>query len=185
MLVMKIKYNFATDKHRKHKVLGYMSSIDIIKCGIVSAVSAILTFLDPIVNNLSAMLVLFTTNVVFGILSDVVNGGRWDKRKMADAGVAAFLFFALVCVIYIIGTLIDNMEGSLHCVVFICYVLLWYYGTNIVRNMKNIVRHDTLAYCALAFIYDVLSLEMVKHIPFLQSYLARTNKNINTDENIS
>ena len=163
-----------------------MTTIDVIKCSIVSIVSAILTFLDPIVNNLTAMLVLFTTNVIFGILADVVNGGKWNKRKMADAGVAAFLFFALVCVIYTIGKLINNMNGSLHCVVFICYVLFWYYGTNIVRNMKHIVRQGSLAYFALDFIYDVLSLEMVKHIPFLQNYLARTtNQNTESNENIS
>lgn len=154
-------------------------TIEGIRCMIVTIMSAIITFLQPIGNDLTFMISLFIANGVFGLLADLTNGGHWSKKKAAEAIIAACLFLVFVTFIYFLGYLKKNMDGSLQLVSIISYIILWFYGTNICRNMKNILPDGSLGYIVFAFIYELLSLEGVKRIPHLEAYLKKQNKHTN------
>jgi len=148
-------------------------TLDSIKYGIVAICSAVFAFLEPIANDLFTMLLLFGANAIFGILADICNGRNWDKKKFQQAFVEALLFFVFVCLIFTIGHFKQNMSGALQCVSFVSYSLIYYYGTNICRNMMVILPEESLGHKAFAFIFSVLSAEIVKQVPFLKTYLKK------------
>lgn len=144
------------------------------KACIIGICSAIMAFIAPLASDLYVMLILFACNALFGIIADIVDDKKWDKQKIRVAFIEALLFFFFVFIIYSIGFLKNNMAGALQCVSFISYSLMYYYGTNICRNMMNILPDDSLGHKCFAFIYYILSVEFIKNIPLLAAYLKGT-----------
>lgn len=142
-----------------------------IKTTIVMIVSAIMAFLSPLSADLSIMLILFGCNAFFGIVADVVVGRKWSKKKFQWAFVEALLFFLFVLIIYAIGVIKCNMGGALQCVSFVSYALIYYYGTNITRNLMNILPDDNVGHKCFSFMYYILSVEFIKRVPFLSAYI--------------
>jgi hypothetical protein len=138
---------------------------------IAGLLSAMLAFLHPIAGDLYSMLLLFGANVVFGIIADISSGGKWDKKKFWNAIKEALLFFALVFFIFGIGSLKNNVSGAQQCVSFVSYSLIYYYGTNICRNMKQLLPDGSIGHKVFAWFYWILSVEFIKKIPGLMQYL--------------
>lgn len=142
---------------------------------IAGMLSAILAFLNPIAGDLYSMLLLFGANVVFGIIADISSGGKWDKKKFWNAIKEALLFFALVFFIFGIGFLKKNISGAQQCVSFVSYSLIYYYGTNICRNMKQLLPDNSIGHKVFSWFYWILSVEFIKKIPGLMQYLQGKN----------
>ena len=53
---------------------------------------------------------------------------------------------------------------------------MYFYAVNIIRNVKNLLRKDSTAYKVALFLYWLLSVEFIKHIPHLQEYLSVQRK---------
>lgn len=138
---------------------------------VAGLLSAMLAFLTPIAGDLYSMLLLFGANVVFGIIADVSSGGKWEKKKFWNAIKEALLFFALVFFIFGIGSLKNNVSGAQQCVSFVSYSLIYYYGTNICRNMKQLLPDGSIGHKVFAWFYWILSVEFIKKIPGLMQYL--------------
>lgn len=138
---------------------------------IAGVLSAIFAFLYPISGDLYSMLILFGVNILFGIIADVTCGKEWSKKKFWNAIKEALLFFALVFFIFGIGVLKKSVAGAQQCVSFVSYSLIYYYGTNICRNMKNILPDGSIGYKVFAWFYWILSVEFIKKIPGLMAYL--------------
>ena len=161
-----------------------------IKTSVIGLSSAVMAFLAPLAADLYVMLILFAVNALFGIIADVVDGKKWDKHKIQVAFIEALLFFLFVLIIYSIGTIKANMDGALQCVSFISYSLMYYYGTNITRNMMNILPDGSVGHACFGFIYYLLSVEFIKKIPALKEYLKgnvndNLNVNLNPNENLN
>lgn len=137
----------------------------------VTVLSAVMAFLSPMSADLSIMLILFGCNALFGIMADVVFDKKWSKKKFQWAFVEALLFFLFVLIIYAIGVIKCNMEGALQCVSFVSYALIYYYGTNITRNLMNILPDGNVGHKCFSFMYYILSVEFIKQVPFLNAYL--------------
>lgn len=157
-------------------------TLDNIKYTIVAVISAVFAFLDPIANDIFSMLLLFLFNALFGILADICHGHTWNKKKFQWAFVEALIFLTFVCLIYTIGHFKQNMAGALQCVSFVSYSLIYYYGTNICRNMMLILPDFSLGHKTFAFIYSVLSVEIVKQVPFLKEYLNKEEQKQQTQD---
>ena len=151
-------------------------TIEKIQVSVVAILSAIFAFLQPIANDLATMLLLFAANAFFGAIADIVEGKDWDKRKFQRAFVEALLFFVFVFLIHAIGYFKHNMAGALQCVSFVSYALIYFYGTNICRNMKNILQEGSIGHNVFSFIYAILSTEFIKKVPYLQEYLKNEKK---------
>ena len=57
----------------------------------------------------------------------------------------------------------------------LCGVAIWFYGTNIVRNWRQMLIEDTTMWKVAGFIYYVLTLKMIDKIPYLSEYLRSTD----------
>ena len=145
---------------------------------LASIVLAVIAYLKPIEAELWTLFLIFFTNFLFGYLAGMIaNNEEWDNKKAMRCVGEATLFFILCTTIYAIGRLKGQMQGALQCVSFITYVIIYFYGLNVLRNCKKIFRKDTAPWLVVAFLYYVLRFKFVEKIPFLQGFL-----NISSEE---
>ncbi len=146
--------------------------ITFIKATIIGLLSEILAFFAPIESNFIALVWLFGMNFVFGLLSDVLRGKDFSMRKAITCITHAAMFFALCASLYGIGYFQNLCEEMLNqCVSSFCWILVYCYSTNIVRNVRTILRSETPAYRTLDLLYNGLTLAFVRTLPFIAEIL--------------
>ena len=145
---------------------------DRIKDIIVGVVLAILAYLKPIEGELLSLMIVFVLNFVFGYLSGMIAKGENFELKKAVVCIGhATVFFVLCAAIYVIGRLKGQMEGSVQCVSFISYLVLWFYGCNILKNLKQIFKKGTPPWYVVSFLYYLMRFKFIEKIPYLSDYL--------------
>ena len=138
---------------------------------IANLITAVVSFLSPIQDFMTGIVVLFIVNFVFGLTADVVGGEGWKWKKAFRFFVHCLIFFALAACIYVCGHFMHNESGAIQCVTFICYLAIWAYSINICRNLKNILKQETPLYRVVDIVYYILTLKVVEKIPFLKDYI--------------
>lgn len=142
-----------------------------IKGFLIAALSALLSFFMPISDFIVAMILLFLVNFVFGVLADIVNGGKWEKRKANMFFLYCLVFFAIALFIFTIGHLLHAHDEAVQGVKYLCVISLWFFGVNIARNWKEITKEGSTFHNLASFIYYILSMQIVEKIPFLQDFM--------------
>ena len=115
----------------------------------------LISFVDCLLHSLSIMRVFLLKRL----------GGVSQKQLFSLPWLAA----------YFIGEHKGNPEGALQCVSFITYSVFYFYGVNILRNIKEILPNSSNGYKVVAFLHYVLSVEFIKNIPYLTNYLQKGN----------
>lgn len=145
--------------------------IDQIKNMAVTIVLAILAYLEPIESELQSLFLVFFLNFLFGYLSDMVKGKDFSLKKALVCIGHAAIFFILCAAVYVIGRLKGQMEGSVQCVSFITYLVIYFYSLNILRNCKKIFKEDTAPWHVVNTLYFILRFKFIEKIPYLKDYL--------------
>lgn len=134
---------------------------------------ALLAYLKPLEAELWTLFLIFFTNFLFGYLSDMIaNNAEWDNKKAIRCVGEATLFFVLCLTVYAIGALKGQEVGALQCVSFITYVIIYFYGLNVLRNCKKMFVEETAPWYVVSFLYYVLRFKFIEKIPFLQDFLS-------------
>lgn len=153
------------------------------KAMIIGVLSELLAFFAPIEHNFYAMVWLFGLNFVFGLLADVIRGKDFSMRKAITCITHATLFFALCASLYGIGYYQEVAGNVLHqCVSSFCWILVYCYSTNIVRNIRSVLQKETPACKAMDLLYSVLTLAFVKGLPFMAEILKQRKEERNADK---
>lgn len=148
-----------------------------IKQMVVGIIIAVLAYLKPIEGELWSLFLVFFLNFLFGYLSGMIaNGEEWDFKKALRCVGEATVFFVLCTAIYAIGRLKGQMDGAVQCVSFVTYLVIYFYGLNILKNCKKIFKKDTAPWHVVSALYFVLRLKFVERIPFLSEYLNTKDK---------
>ncbi|MBQ2368395.1 MAG: hypothetical protein II296_08770 [Bacteroidaceae bacterium] len=143
-------------------------AITFTKAAIIGLLSELLAFFAPIENNFIALVWLFALNFLFGLLADVLRGRDFSMRKAITCITHASLFFALCASLYGIGYFQNVSEEMLNqCVSSFCWILVYCYSTNIVRNIRSVVDKETPAYKALDLVYHTLTMAFVRVLPYI------------------
>lgn len=151
--------------------------VDKLRDFIIGVFFAILAYLKPIEGELSSLMIVFTLNFVFGYLSGMIAKGEDFEFKKAIVCIGhAAVFFVLCAAVYAIGRFKGQMEGSVQCVSFISYSILWFYGCNILKNLKQIFKRDTPPWYVVSFIYYLMRFKFIEKIPYLSDYLNYVEK---------
>lgn len=137
---------------------------------IVNLITAVLSFLSPITDFMTAAGILFGMNFVCGLLADIISGNDWSWKKAFTFILYCFIFFGLATFIYMCGHYMHNEAGAIQMVSWVCYAAIYIYGVNILRNMKVLVKDGTPLYRLLDFCYYVLTLKFCKNIPYWREY---------------
>jgi hypothetical protein len=145
--------------------------IEQIKNIAVSIMLAILAYLEPIQGELQALFLVFFLNFLFGYLSGMVKGEDFSLKK-AFVCICHFALFVVICsAVYIIGRLKGQMAGAVQCVSLITYLILYFYGLNILKNCKKIFKENTAPWYVVSTMYFILRFKFIEKIPYLAEYL--------------
>jgi hypothetical protein len=145
----------------------------------VGIILAVLAFLKPVEAELWTLFLIFFLNFCFGYLSGMIaNDEEWDNKKALRCVGEATIFFILSVAIYIYGVLKHQEQGALQCISFITYVVTYFYGLNILRNLKKIFKEGTTPWYVVSFLYYILRFKFIEKIPFLSEFLNINRKEV-------
>lgn len=153
--------------------------IEQVKNVIVGIIIAILAYLEPINGELQTLFLVFFLNFLFGYLSGMVKGEDFDLKKALVCVLHATIFFVLCAAVYIVGRLKGQMAGAVQCVSFITYLIIYFYGLNILRNCKKIFKENTAPWQVVNALYFILRFKFIEQIPFLKEYIDKQEKEKN------
>ena len=144
------------------------------KSMIIGLITGVAAYLNPISGEIKSLVAVFALNFLCGLLTALlINHESFSFKKAWRCICEATIFFVLVCCIYFIGEHKGNPSGALQCVSFITYSVFYFYGVNILRNIKTLLPNVSIGYKVVAFLHYVLSIEFIKHIPYLTNYLQK------------
>lgn len=139
---------------------------------LIGVILAIVAFLEPIQGELETLFLIFFCNFLFGYLSGMIaNNEEFDFKKALRCIGEAAVFFVLCMAVYAMGRFKGQPQGAIQCVSFITYVVMYFYGLNILKNCKKIFREGTTPWHVVAFLYYVLRFKFIEKIPYLENYL--------------
>lgn len=143
---------------------------------IAGLIAGILGWLEPIAGDCFTLIYIFVLNFFFGYLADrIVAGNDFNLKKAWRCLTEAALFFLLVLSIYGIGQMKHQPEAAVQCVSTVAYIVIYFYATNILRNLKQVLKDGTPAYNVVDFLYYILSFEIIHRIPVLGNYIDKRN----------
>ena len=145
-----------------------MDSLRVIVATIVANIAGLLF---PIRNEIYGLVLLFALNFVMGMLADVCNRREWSFKKALRFFRDAAVYFCMVASIYLLGHFKGEEMAAAHCVSFMIYVAIYFYGTNILRNARMITNEGSTLFRILDFLYYVLSLRILERYGYLKDYL--------------
>lgn len=131
-------------------------------------VGAVFTLLAPIQNFMIAMALLFSVNFGFGLLAARANMEEWSWKKACWFIGLCFLFFGTVCFLFLIGILMDEKEQAITVVKGICFLAIYIFGTNILRNWRSMLAPGTAWYKYIDIMYYVLSVKFAEKFHFVK-----------------
>ena len=136
----------------------------------VYAIGAILTLLSPIQNFMYAMLILFGINFIVGLVAAYVNEEGWSTHKALLFFVYCAVFLVISCASFIIGHLMGEHQQAIAVVKILCYIAVYIFGTNIFRNLRNIVTKDTAWFKLFDLCYYVLSVKFIERFKIVKDW---------------
>ena len=152
-----------------------------IKVFFVAVISAIFSLLSPIKDYFHAMIIVFVINFLCGLIADYRSGGKWSMKKAMVFFYHILVFSLLASSIFVIGHFLHNRDEALFCVKTLCFIALWFYSINILKNLRFMLIDGTTMHSLIDFIYYIVSLKLVNKIPYLNDYLT-LNKNGDTSK---
>ena len=155
--------------------------MDGLKLFVATLLANVAGILFPIRNEIYGLVLLFTMNFVVGMLADVCNRREWSFRKAFRFFRDAAIYFVMVASIYLLGYFKSEEEVAVHCVSFMIYVAIYFYGTNILRNARLITNARSTLYGVLDFLYYILSLKVLERSKYLKSYMDYEKNKNNSD----
>ena len=148
----------------------------------VGVVMSLLAYLRPIEGELWALFLIFFVNFIAGYLAGMIARGEdFQFKKALRCILEATVFFLLCTCIYAVGHFKGQDSGALQCVSFITYVVIYFYTTNVMRNLKMMFRKSTPPWQIVAFIYYLLRFKFIDRIPYLNDYLNTEKKYEDSD----
>ena len=141
-----------------------------------SLLANIAGLLFPIRNDIFGLVLLFSLNFVVGLFADLSNHREWSFKKAFCFFRDAAVYFVMVASMYVLGHLKGEEQAAVHCVSFMIYVAIYFYGTNILRNARMLTQEHSTLFRILDFLYYVLSFKVVGKYGYLKSYMESYEK---------
>jgi hypothetical protein len=132
---------------------------------ILSSITAALTSVQA---TFAIMLIMFTADFFFGIISGwIVNGEGFRWKKGLVAGIALVIYASIAALAAIIGHLMDDITMAQYAVKAITYIYIYITGTNTLKNLCRIFPSIRLFHA----LYWLLSFEFARKFPELHKNL--------------
>ena len=149
--------------------------MDSVRFLFATALANVAGLLMPIKNDIYGLVLLFTLNFVIGMLADVCNHREWSFKKAFRFFRDAAIYFGMILSIYLLGCFKGEEHAAVHCVSFMIYLAIYFYGTNILRNARLITNDRSTMFRILDFIYYLLSLRVLEQNTLLKDFVEHEN----------
>ena len=147
-----------------------MNSITELKTLVVTVFGLLASLFSPILDFMFAMLILLTANLVFGIASARANGEEWSWKKAAMFFVFCLGLFCTFFVMSAVGHFLHQDAEAALCVKYACFIAVWVFGTNILRNWRNMLHEGTATYKFVDILLYILTVQFVEKLPWVKKY---------------
>ena len=139
----------------------------------LSAIMAMISYFEPVINMILAITIIFVADIVFGIAS----GRKINKEKIdIKKGFAAIKLFGIyifvITLLYAIGKFMCDETLIIYVVKTISWVTIYFYITNLTKNFKRLYPKSN----TIRFIHWFLSVEFLDNIPSLRKFLEKYRK---------
>ena len=140
------------------------------KSFIAVSLASILAYFQPIGSILTAILWLFLLNFIFGLVAGIVaNKESFNFRKAFACVTEASVFLVILSAIFYIGDHLGARGGAMQAISTITYTLLYFYSVNIFKNLRQLLPGSK----SIAWLYNLLSIEMISRLPRLSRMFRR------------
>ena len=142
--------------------------IEEIRNMLITLMSVTMAYFAPINNMVFVIFFIFAINCIAGMVAGIVSKKeRFSIKKFFHCLLETLVFYLIVLCVFVVGEKMNNVNGALQCITGLVYAICYFYGVNILRNTRKLFPKSKV----LNFIYYVVSLEMVKKIPYLQEFM--------------
>lgn len=147
--------------------------IDSVKIFIITVISAIIAFFEPIRNPIIVLFIVFLGDFFWGVMTDLIhNDDRIRIKKALFALLFLFLYMSIIVLAFVIGFLMGDMEESMFIVKTLTYVFTAFYIANTLRNLQELFSGNRV----IAFLYFIFGLQVLKKMPDLYHYIFNKDK---------
>lgn len=153
-----------------------------IKGYIIMVIGALLSLLAPIQNFMYAMVSLFVVNFAFGLLAAIVNKEEWSTKKALLFFLYCAIFFVTAAAVFIIGHFMDNEIEAAAVVKFMCFMAIYVFGVNILRNWRNVLVEGTSWWKLVDLLLYVLTVKFIERFDIVKKW--QETKHDKQDESI-
>lgn len=158
-----------------HRIINFVDKlldacISLLKSILVVLMTLFTNFFHPIHDFLLVVFILFILNFLYGLISDMYQGGEFSLKKAFQSIWYVVGFMLLLFLAFGIGKKmrIDD-ESVISFTSWITWVVIYFYSINILRNWKEIQPKNEV----VSFLYWVLSVKFVEKIKHLGEYLKK------------
>lgn len=158
-----------------------MNNITELKTLVLTLFGLLASLFSPIQDFMRAMLILLTVNLLFGIGAAITSGEGWSWKKASMFFVFCTGLFFCFASMFAVGHFLHQDAEAVMCVKYACFIALWVFGTNILKNWRKMLRPGTATYKFVDIIYYVLTVQFVEKLPWVKKYQEERENNITTD----
>lgn len=134
--------------------------------------TSLLSYFHPICDDLTVLAIVFLANAIVGYLTDItVNDKRFDFKKAWRCIVEFATFSVILACMFIIAEVKGIESTVMVCISMVSYGVLYFYSCNILRNLRQAFVEDTTAYKVIDLLYYFVSVEIIKSLPYLNTYI--------------
>lgn len=147
-----------------------MNYLDVFKTGIAAFIGSLMAFLQPVQNAMILLLIFAATDILFGIISGVIaQSERFNFKKFIQSAAYLLVYLGIVVMVYAVGKYQNDIDESLYIVKVITYVFIYFYSSNILKNLHILMPDNPV----IRFMNYFLGLEFTKKLPILDNFLKR------------
>jgi len=140
------------------------------KYSIASVVVSFQAVFAAIHNDIYTMLILLLLDFIAGLACDLAKGNSFSKHKFAKSFEALFLISGTWFFIYAIGWFKGAATQSAQAVNYLVWVCIYFYSSNICRNLRDCFTAGSPAYRLFDFIYFLVSFEFANKLKLIEKY---------------
>lgn len=145
-----------------------MNIIDIIKTLSAALVGALLAVTRPVQGALTLLLTFAGLDILFGILSGVFKAReRFGFRKFIMSALYLALYLGVIVMIYTVGHFQNDTDEALYLVKIITYVFIYFYSTNILKNIRRLIPDNRV----IRFMDYFISLQFMNRIDAIADFM--------------
>lgn len=147
-----------------------MNSLIELKTLVVTVFGLLASMFAPIMDFMMAMMILLTLNLLFGVASAWASGEKWSWKKASMFIVFCFLLFGMFACMFAVGHFLHEDAEAAMCVKYACFVAVWVFGTNILKNLRSMLHEGTATYKFVDILLYILTVQFVEKLPWVKKW---------------